>query len=285
MTYHILDSFIIRNNSRVSNHFYMLPDEHGIAFLKSLLLYELSGIKVGHTGSIYPIAVFDYKNADGEYWRHQAIREYNDSIPTHYTVTCKNGKSRKKATAKKSYKQGRTYSQNHKYHNAWSKACKELQSTYGIPFLGCRGFEADDIAALLVKELASNIILNTIDKDWLGLFEAGRVSWFSNIGYYPGLRHVKTWGDFLAYPLDGKPMYEYGFTKPDDIWEYKSQYGDSSDSLLPGTPLDIISLTKPRFYPLVDISSVSEISIPDGILEKAIANLINLGWLFDDSVL
>lgn len=279
-TYHILDSYIVRNDSRVVNHFDMLPEGMKDIFLKSLLIYELSGIIVGCDETLIPVAVFDYKNSDGEYWRHAAIREYNDSLPEYTLVTAKSGKQRKKATPKKSYKQGRTYTQNHKYLKAWVNACRHIEDTYGIPFLGCKGFEADDIAAALVSAFPDdNIILNTLDKDWLGLVEPNRVSWFSHTGYYPGLRHVVTWGDFLAYPLDGKPMYEYGFTKPEDIWVYKSEHGDASDNLLAGTPLDIIDLKQPRFRPTADFSRVSDISLPDELVEKAIENLMNLGWL------
>lgn len=282
MQYHILDSYIIRNNTRVSNHFDMLPIEHKHTFLKSLLLYELSGVKIGLEEELVPIAVFDYKDGNGEYWRHAAIREHNESLPDHITVIDKNGRARKKATPRKAYKQGRTYARNDKYRDCWLAVCNSITKDYGIPFLGCRKFEADDIAALLVKTLPDRIVLNTIDKDWLGLVEPGRVSWYSNIGYYPGMRHVQTWDDFLAYPLDGLPMYEYGFEKPSDIWLHKSKFGDTSDSLLPGTPLDIIDLLQPRYTPELDLSSISTTSLSDDVVEKATANLINLGWLLQD---
>lgn len=112
--------------------------------------------------------------------------------------------------------------------------------------LGQKGYEADDIAAAIVKvneclDSPSNTLLLTIDSDWMGLINH-HTSWFCSHGWFPRLRSdlnsVNTWAE--------KRLGDHLGTFR-DIWDIKGQQGDKSDNIpaSQGVLLPVIDLLNP----------------------------------------
>lgn len=125
------------------------------------------------------------------------------------------------------------------------------------------GYEADDLAALIVQVWASSnpkvlgdLFLCTVDTDWIGLVrysEGRQCRVLDTTGYAPRVRSVAIFEDWLerrlrkesrAVNLRMQPWRDLGF-KPADIWTWKSIAGDRSDNLAPGSDLSLISLLEP----------------------------------------
>lgn len=105
------------------------------------------------------------------------------------------------------------------------------------------GYEADDVAASIVRcnsalpaDRQHNILLVTVDNDWLGLV-SDRVAWFESQSRFPRLRDDISLISYWSERREGYPV-----TEPRQIWDMKTIYGDKSDALPPGSPLEVIDL-------------------------------------------
>lgn len=117
------------------------------------------------------------------------------------------------------------------------------------------GYEADDMAALLVRinrisPEPAQLYLLTCDHDWIGLIDV-HTSWMNTYGAFPRYRRLSNWN--VGY--GGLPAAD-----PVSLWALKAATGDKSDNLpnVAGDPLSVetllpvISLEKPpeQFDPM-----------------------------------
>lgn len=94
------------------------------------------------------------------------------------------------------------------------------------------GYEADDLAATWVKcyhREGDTTILLSNDTDWIPLCKYPGVLWCNIFSYAPRIRsldNAMTW-------VDGAQMFSKPFTfhSVEDLWKYKSYYGDRSDNI------------------------------------------------------
>lgn len=122
------------------------------------------------------------------------------------------------------------------------------------------GYEADDMAALLVRlnDLSSDpaqLYLMTCDHDWIGLISE-YTSWLNTYGAFPRYRRLSNWS----------VGYKVTMQKPSDLWVHKAGTGDKSDNLpnVGGDPdgvaalLPVISLKEPPtdYDPMLDVGLV-----------------------------
>lgn len=112
--------------------------------------------------------------------------------------------------------------------------------------LFCTGFEADDMAAALVatntaKGNPANIMLLTVDTDWMGLINPS-VTWVCMTGYAPAFRDTLEICNAWA-----KKSLKATLGTWREIWDIKGQKGDKSDNLPPsnGLLLPVIDLLNP----------------------------------------
>lgn len=174
------------------------------------------------------IGCFDTKDASGAYWRHHWLANNHGY---------------------KGYKRGRSTS----YQDLLSltKAALKLAFESVGSTLGIEGYEADDIAAYLTQTLSivkpeQRLVLLTVDSDWLGLVEDGRVVWLgignTKQAYCSTLGHLHT-----------KMLAKEGTYKDfESIWTTKAKEGDRSDNLPANSPIEVIHLKQqPDEYNLV----------------------------------
>ena len=125
--------------------------------------------------------------------------------------------------------------------------------------LSYQGFEADDLAAAIVRcslERRANdtglleldlphIYLHTIDTDWLGLV-GEHVTWvdMANYGSFSGVSRVRDVQETITYASRARAL-KATIEEPREIWDIKVQKGDASDNLIPHSPLEVIDLLKP----------------------------------------
>ena len=125
------------------------------------------------------------------------------------------------------------------------KAMREVATAQGWLELGHQFYEADDIAASIVRanRLRSephNLILVTIDSDWLGLLDE-HTKWFFMHGWFPRIRDTES----SAFDSWSMRRLKRTFDEPRQLWDYKAKVGDKSDNLPSGTPLEVIDLLNP----------------------------------------
>lgn len=159
------------------------------------------------------------------------------------------------------------------------KAIKHYCRKSGWNVLEYHRYEADDIAAAIVatNPAENDIILATVDSDWLGLVSPN-VAWFCLGGYTPRVRasieDINQWRTRKKDSLLGAPS---------DLWTAKTVEGDASDNLPPGTPIEVIDLfNPPAEYDLkVDPRFLADMgaSVPYEPVDsgKALEYLINIG--------
>lgn len=116
----------------------------------------------------------------------------------------------------------------------------------GWEVLGYPGYEADDIAAALVKvnmrsPKPKDILLLTIDSDWMGLVSSN-THWFCMRGWQPRLR-----SDLLSVNKWAERRLGQRLEFFREIWDIKGQLGDKSDNLpaSQGVLLPVIDLLDP----------------------------------------
>lgn len=121
-----------------------------------------------------------------------------------------------------------------------------------LPSLAFEGFEADDVAAAMVKHLSyDHLFLLTTDSDWMGMVQ-DNVTCLSPL-HEPRIRtSLEAWAWLRRHHanLSARMRSRYEVPHPDgfnpeEIWRFKSIMGDASDNLPPDTPLCLISLFEP----------------------------------------
>lgn len=118
---------------------------------------------------------------------------------------------------------------------------KGLVDQGNVEALSCKGYEADDMASLVVRACPDEeIVLLTIDSDWLGLCN-DKVTWVCAIGYPPRVRFMAD-GSLNAWAAK---RLKATVESPRDIWALKAAQGDPSDNLPSGSPLGVIDLLEP----------------------------------------
>lgn len=167
------------------------------------------------------VAAIDLK-IDRGYWRNQLVKELT-------------GSTYKGARVKKS--------------NRWYQVFDRLLQNFnmmGIPVVGFPSYEADDVAALLVKTCINRsnpvaVDLFTVDTDWMGLIsEEHQVRWLNMVSWTPRLRDtLEVVNEWCLRRL------KETVNHPSQIWQVKSVQGDKSDNLPPGTPIGLIDLLNP----------------------------------------
>lgn len=204
------------------------------------------------------IYVLDTK-IDGAYWRHhylkrkdvvqartERVEEYHKAeLELHALNKLEQPKSRKRKptmpdVTATSYKAGR---KEHTVFHSEIRAhmIRSIRQNPTWSMLAFAGYEADDIAAALVKmdDGKTPIWLLTVDTDWMGLI-SDNVSWFCMHGYPPRIRanidDVNVWSQSRLKCV---------FDLPSDLWLYKARYGDSSDNLPMLSPIEVIDLLNP----------------------------------------
>ena len=136
----------------------------------------------------------------------------------------------------------------------WSlitRAGYEAAEKLGYPIVREKWMEADDIIAQFVRERSidksSAMVIWTVDTDLLQLVDDAEgtcpVVWY-NTPYPPYYRDVTV---AKAYWLK---RWKHRISHPKEIAAYKQEHGDSSDNLLPGSPIGVIDLLEPSEYPL-----------------------------------
>lgn len=118
-----------------------------------------------------------------------------------------------------------------------------------VHYVSHPGLEADDIAGALVSikrlmdklnpEFERDIYLYTVDSDWLQLVGDG-VYWCNTGPWEPRLRSVDEAIEWTKRRL------KVEISSPREIVQVKSQQGDKSDNLPPGSDEDLIDLLNPR---------------------------------------
>jgi hypothetical protein len=124
------------------------------------------------------------------------------------------------------------------------KNLTEIAIAQGWVPIGKTFYEADDVAAAfcqLNQGLAkpNNIMLITVDTDWLAMLD-DQTSWFCMHGWYPRCRFTLDQMNIWA-----TKKFNLSFSQPTDLWNYKAVYGDKSDNLPAGSPLEVIDLFSP----------------------------------------
>ena len=172
----------------------------------------------------YVIVVDDWKRPDSTYWRNDYTEPFG--LPR--------------------YKGNRDYNNRPEYYYRIHDSVLHYLSTQDqIPLFRQEGFEADDWAGLIARETdgSNPIFLNTVDNDWLQLVDDEKRVLFACSGFYkPRLRSEK---EAIAWCLKKG----YVANSPKDIVDFKIQFGDEGDNLLPGSPRGVIDLTEPTLRP------------------------------------
>lgn len=124
------------------------------------------------------------------------------------------------------------------------KSLTEIAIAQNWTPIGKTNYEADDIAAAMVmlnrqQPETSKIMLVTVDTDWLAMLDP-RTSWFCMHGWYPRCRFT-----LEQFNVWSTKKFARSFETATDLWNYKSVYGDKSDNLPPGSPLEVIDLFQP----------------------------------------
>lgn len=165
------------------------------------------------------IAVLDTK-VDGKYWRDDLVKKDSGN----------------------KYKTGRK-----KKSLNWYSILERVLTIFkslNIPMVGLPTYEADDVAALIVKcakDRGVAVDLFTVDSDWMGLIdEPNNILWLNMANYPPKVRfYLKDINEWSNRRL--KETLE----KPSDIWTVKAAQGDASDNLPSGTNIGLIDLLNP----------------------------------------
>ena len=170
------------------------------------------------------------------YWRTQAVRTWLDGLP----------EDAPQLTRRKGSRLGYKGNRNTSPDAAWAgkRAIK-----FGEP-LTYPGYEADDVAASIVKAFPDRkILLATVDSDWMAMItEDDRVNWCCLKGFNPQYRNYKRgveWFENKIKKESKATQREIDTSDLSQIVDWKMLVGDSSDNLPAGTPREIIDLFEP----------------------------------------
>ena len=244
--------------------------------LRANLIYLLSGDWLPK--SVRPllgktVLVMDSK----PYWRSEWLRNLNNTVDIPKTSNAKSdaGKARgviksqkvaqeikdAMAASPRSYEQDELISFAQIYHTIAYKSGRKLPSyrfkkitklvigylaDLDATCLGIPGYEADDMAASLVATNTANgntwnILLLTVDSDWMGLINPN-VTWVCMSGFAPRVRDTLEICNLWAEKRLKETLGTWR-----DIWDIKGRKGDASDNLpaSDGILLPVIDLLNP----------------------------------------
>lgn len=103
-------------------------------------------------------------------------------------------------------------------------------------WLGMPGYEADDVAAGIVKVLQSHKIPSlvvTSDSDWMGMVSP-LTTWINPCEHFPRIRNrteVYCWIQKKALKCPKYHLPEFDKFEPKDLWDFKLQEGDRTDHI------------------------------------------------------
>ncbi len=187
-------------------------------FNNPLFDLNISGIQVA--------VVDDIKYKGGNYWRDSYLKKKNKDFPTY-----KGGRPEKPEDYWKILEAGRSFIKDN-----------------NIPYLSHKGFEADDFAGaftntVLQEGYKRDIIFYTIDSDWGQLIndELGIYFYYSSFPCWKGKR-LRNEAVIKEWFLDRQNI---ELENVRDIVKVKSEDGDKSDNLPPGSPPEVIDLLNP----------------------------------------
>lgn len=135
-----------------------------------------------------------------------------------------------------------------------TRAGYHAASQLGYPLVYEQGMEADDLIAQFVRNRedyrhkgVEGVVIWTVDTDLLQLVtepgESVPTVWF-NSPYAPFFR------DFDETLKYWEKRWKHKISRPRQIVDFKSEFGDSSDNLPPGSDPKLIDLWDPGMYPL-----------------------------------
>lgn len=220
MVYHIMDVFFGKNPDENS---FLNKEQQKIIPLLVDWIQHMAWLKGRNTPKqVNPIWVKDGK----PYWRNFFVTDYKGN---------------------RGIKPG-----------VWHEIAKEVDQHIKNTLV-FTGYEADDIAAGLVQiwkkqNYQGNLYLLTCDTDWLGLVSNERmpfrVKWISTFDYLPRIRGVFEATNWLNKKVKrSRKAIREKYTDVNQIrqiWDWKSEVGDKSDNLLPGSDLSLIDLLEPH---------------------------------------
>ena len=254
---HQMHSCYLKSGLKKGTH----GDHYG-AFLRAQLSWLMSGEWLGPLGPAYPLLFLDMK----PYWRTGYLERPEVLSRVKRTTKSQIAKTERlrhlltldltrlsaedatdadweiqKLTQELTvhYKGGRKFPE--KTYTRLKNDVYEICREQGWHLWQTKGYEADDWAAMATRLLRPDekLILATVDSDWLGLCSAN-VTWFCMHGYYPRVRQsladLNLWGAKKGYRA---------LKEPRDLWTLKTETGDKSDNLPPGTPREVIDLLAP----------------------------------------
>jgi len=198
------------------------------------------------------VVVSDKRFADSKtYWRGVEVLR-DERIEACWEEYCE-GKGIKVEDIATGYKGNRRDKDDafHRVHEiGWEYATKYF------PCFRQEGFEADDFAGLLYREVkeTQNPVLKsrqklmlTIDRDWSCLVDESENLWWCNTRY-PGPREKiqerMAGEDQVIFHTKYKMGYD--IDRPIDLFAAKAEAGELGDNLPPGAPLEYIDLSKPH---------------------------------------
>jgi len=176
-------------------------------------------------------------------------------------------------------------------------------ATKYFPCHKCEGFEADDFAGLLYREVRDTPnkilrerqkLMSTVDRDWSGLVDEKLNMWWCNTRY-PGPREriqERLAGEDQVL-LHTSMKLGFDISHPFEIFAAKAEAGELGDNLPPGAPLEYIDLTQPnRKYDLrnydvyegfVESISAEEANVHHDHYEQALKALQSIGVAVPDA--
>lgn len=145
---------------------------------------------------------------------------------------------------------------------------KMSQQTKEITSVGFHGYEADDVAAAIVRlhnqdQLIADQILHinlvTVDSDWLGMVFS-KVTWVNTAVHEPRVRKlddVYEWlrGKWSKQSKKKQRMWslpDYTHFTPQQIWEWKAVTGDKADNIDASAKHVIDLFNPPKVYDILE---------------------------------
>ena len=188
-----------------------------------------------------PIYIFD-KKKDGVYWRQRFIDD-NAEFYTALWSDPKNGRGMNTGTGPndEKYKGGRLKAKDYNAVLGFTRTASELFKTEPYIWFEEPGLEADDLFALFVKYVPSNVHLDlvTVDRDISGLLKLDNPH-IRFIDLYPKRRYEVNYAEDIVKYFKNKlhPSIE----TPEEAYYWKQQLSEVGDNLLAGCHIELIDL-------------------------------------------
>lgn len=142
------------------------------------------------------------------------------------------------------------------------QAAYEYISKENIPMYREESFEADDAASsicrrrreLLLPYKNCQIILVTTDNDWAQLIsDEFDILFYCSGAFKVPISRLRSEHEIRQYYLERENL---SLKLMSEIIDYKAEYGDAGDNLMPGAPREVIDLINPPVQPNFDFSNI-----------------------------